>query len=103
MITLMRKALDCLERKEATLKCRQVHLQRGMRLLKRLLRKILAFHTKRRMLKQFRRFQKTVPMGYNIKFQCRKIQGKLDKKLKDGTEIALTDKKKSKGSLSCSL
>ena len=68
MITIMQKALDCLERKGDTLKCWRVHL-----------------------------------LSYSLKFQCRKIQVKCNKKLKDGTEIALTDKKKSKGSLSCSL
>ena len=123
MITLMRKALDCLERKGATLKCWQVHLQQRMELwrsrvtreytknpLKRLLRKVLMFQSKRRMRKQFRRFQKPVLMGYNIKFQrmdelekTGEIQVKFKMKLKDGTEVALTDRKKSKGSLSCSL
>ena len=49
-------------------------------------------------------------MGYSMKFQCMdeleetgEIQVKLDMKLKDGAETALTDKEKSKGSLLCSL
>ena len=74
-----------------------------MGLLKRLLRKITALQNQRGMVKQFRRFRQTMPMGYSIESHTVKTQVKSGKKLKDGTEIALTDKKKSKGSLSCSL
>ena len=116
MITLTRKALDCLERKGDTLKCWWIHLQQRMRLwrsrimrdytknpLKRLMQKILALQNQGGMEEQLRRYRATTTMGYSIKFQSGKIQVKSDKKLKDGTEIALTNKKKSKGSLSCSL
>ena len=54
--------------------------------------------------------EKMTPIGYSMKLQYMdeleetgEIQVKFGMKLKDGTEIALTDKKKSKGSLSCSL
>lgn len=38
--------------------------------LKRLLRKILAYQNKRRLLKTLRKFQNMTPIGYNMVFQC---------------------------------
>lgn len=71
--------------------------------LKRLLQKTLALQNQRGMEEQLRRYRATTTMSYSVKFQSGKTQVKSGKKLKDGTEIALTDRKKSKGSLSCSL